>query len=59
MPEQPHERIEARLLPKPVNPFRRCGAKLVDSEDEEELYVSRGIIYRVLILCVRVAIPRA
>ena len=45
MPEQPYERFEARLPPKPVIPFRRYGEKLVDSEDEdEEVYVVRGII---------------
>ncbi len=45
VPEQPYERIEARLPPKPVIPFRRYGAKLVDSEDEdEEVYVLRGIV---------------
>ena len=31
--EQPYERIEARRPPKPVIPFRRYVAKVVDSED--------------------------
>ena len=45
VPEQAYERFEARLPPKPVIPFRRYGAKLVDSEDEDEgVYVLRGII---------------
>lgn len=35
VPEQPYERFEARLPPKPVVPFRRNGARLVDSEDED------------------------
>ena len=41
VPELPYERFEARLPPKPVIPFRRNGARLVDSEDEdEEAYAS-------------------
>ena len=44
VPEQPYERFEARLPPKPVIPFRRNGARIVDSEDEdEEAYASRCI----------------
>jgi len=45
VPELPYERIEARLPPKPVIPFRRYGAKLVDSEDEdEEAYALRSVV---------------
>ena len=45
VPEQPYGRVKERLPPQPVIPFRRYGAKLVDSEDEdEEVYVVRGII---------------
>jgi hypothetical protein len=36
VPEQPYERFEVRLPPKPVIPFRRNGARIVDSEDEDE-----------------------
>jgi hypothetical protein len=55
VPELPYERIEARLPPKPVVPFRRYGAKLVDSEDEdEEAYALRRccFFYRILTMCV-------
>ena len=45
VPEQPYERIEARLLPKPVIPSRRYGVKLTDSDDKgEEVYVLGGMI---------------
>ena len=45
MPERLYERIKVRLPPNLVIPLRRDGAKLVDSEDEdEEVYVLRGII---------------
>jgi hypothetical protein len=39
--EQLYERFEVRLPPKPVIPFRRNGARLVDSEDEDEVYALR------------------
>ena len=45
MPERLYERIKVRLPPNLVIPLRRDGAKLVDSEDEdEEVYVLRGSI---------------
>ena len=45
VPEQPYERTEARLPPKPAIPCRRYGAMVVDSKDEDEdVYVLRVII---------------
>ena len=54
-----NESRRARLPPKPVIPFRRYVAKLVDSKGEdEEVYVLRVLFYRIFKMCVHVAIPR-